>query len=177
MDPTVKASIDGLTERLNEAYSMLQELQQNPKTRDHEHNGNDFSQVNWKNIAQRHVYVPYTIPGTSSATSTNYSTFFIVPAACVVNGFMEVHAGAGTDASAVTLQLEKLTGTTAPGSGVSVLGSALSLKVTANTVQTATITTAAGNRTLAMGNRLALKSAGTLTAVANVSVVVDLIMI
>lgn len=143
----------------------------------HYHNGFDSNQISWVDIYQKRLHVVHTVQSTNAATSTFYSTFLIVPAPALIIGFQEVHQTAGTDASAVTLDLEKLTGTTAPGSGVSALSSTISLKATASTVQTATITSTNANRTLAAGDRLALKTSGTLTAVANVTTLTTLQLI
>lgn len=93
-----------------------------------------------------------------------------------MNEFREVHQTAGTDAGAVTLDLEKLTGTQNLDAGAAVLNATLSLKATINTVQTATLTDTLTSRSLARGDRLALKDSGTLTAVQNVSVIVELII-
>jgi len=72
----------------------------------------------------------------------------------------------------VTLQVEKLTGTTAPGSGTSLLTTAFNLKSTINTVVTGVLTPTVGAIQLAAGDRLALKLSGTPTSVANVTVTV-----
>jgi hypothetical protein len=86
-----------------------------------------------------------------------------------------VHKTAGSDGSAVTLDLEKLTGTTAPGSGVTMLGATIDLKGTANTAKTATLATGSNlpNLSLAAGNRCALKLAGTPTSLANVTTLLE----
>ena len=141
---------------------------------DHIHNGFDMSKVNFIDIAQRKVWVHHTIYGTTAATATNYGVFYIVPVACVLTKFQEVHQTAGSDGGAVTVMLEKLTGTQAPDAGVDMLTTALSLKSTANTVQTGVITNTYANRNLVAGDRLCLEDAGTLTSVANVTVVVEL---
>ena len=140
----------------------------------HYHNGFDSNKISWFDIDQRRLHVHWTIPGIQAATATNYGVFFIVPLISLVVGFQEVHQTAGSDAGTVSLMLEKLTGTTAPDSGSSVLSAALSLKATANTVQTGTITSTSANKTMAIGDRLCLKDAGTLTAVANVTVLLTL---
>lgn len=162
-------------------YGMVLELQQqmqllsaNPPLAFHVHNGYDMNPVAFADIDSKKVYLHHTIPGTSAATSGNYNTIFICPTPMTVTGLREVHSTAGTDGGSVTLQLEKLTGTTSPGGGSSVLASALSLKATANTVQNGSLTTTLANRSLAIGDRLALRSSGTLTSVANVSVLVEL---
>jgi hypothetical protein len=82
----------------------------------------------------------------------------------------ESHTIAGTDAGAVTLDIEKLTGTQAPGAGTSILATTFDLKGTINTVvqkQGLDLSTA---RQLVNGNRLCLKLAGTTTAVAGCQV-------
>lgn len=144
--------------------------------KDHFHTGIDVSRINYTDIFQKKVYIHHTVVGTAAATATNYGTFFIAPFACYLNKFYEIHQTAGNDAGAVTLTLEKLTGTTAPDSGTVMLDSALSLKATANTLQTGTLTTAIANRNLAIGNRLCLKDSGTPTTVSNVSIIVELIL-
>lgn len=167
-DPiTVQQEIDSLK-------AQVLALQTNPPLAFHTHTGFDMNKVNWSDLQSRIVYIPFTIPGTSPATAANYSTFYISNFVATITSFKEVHAVIGSDAGAVTLQLEKLTSTTAPGSGTSLLTSALSLKATANTVQTGSLTTTLANINLAVGDRLALKLAGTPTSVANVTVLLGL---
>ena len=155
----------------------INELKRNPPLADHFHTGLDVSQVDWKSLKGRKLYVHHTIQGTAAATGTNYGVFFIVPAPCYLSSFKEVHQTAGSDGGAVTLTLEKLTGTTAPDSGSVMPASALSLKASANTVQTGTLTTTLSNLNLAIGDRLCMKDSGTLASVANVTVVCELTMI
>ena len=127
-------------------------------------------------IIQKTIIHPVTVflPGTSAATSGNYTHFFIADQGYLILAVEEVHGTAGSDGSAVTLQLEKLTGTTAPGSGTSLLASAFDLKGTANTVQYGNLSGVAGANTLIRGDRLALKRSGTLTAVDSLVVTVYL---
>ena len=168
--------MDKILEKLNILEQEISKLRKNPRLPDHFHNGFDVSRINYSDIYQKKFYVYHTIEGTAAATATNYGTFFIVPFTCVLTKFQEVHQTAGTDAGNVTLTLEKLTGTTAPDSGSVVLETALSLKATINSVQTATLTTTNANRNLAIGDRLCLKDTGTLTAVANVTVMAELLI-
>lgn len=109
-----------------------------------------------------------------AAAAANYGVFFVAPFACEVVSVREVHTAAGTDAGAVTLDIEKLTGTQAPDAGISVLGATVNLKGAANTVQNPALTGTAANKQLAAGDRLCLKDAGILTAVAGVAVIVEL---
>ncbi len=125
------------------------------------------------------VKVPATLVVTETlqsgaATAANYGVFFVAPFACEVVSVREVHTAAGTDAGAVTLDVEKLTGTQALDAGVSVLAATVNLKGAANTVVNPALTATTANKQLAVGDRLALKDAGVLTAVAGVAVVVEL---
>lgn len=157
---------------LGDRVAALEKQAQSPPT--HYHNGFDSNNISYFDIATKQLYVWWTLPGTTPATAGNYGVFLIVPVPALVVGFKEVHAVLGTDGSAVTLDLEKLTGATAPGSGVSALASTLSLKATVNTVQTATITGTSTNKTLSGGDRMALKLTGTPTSVAGLSVLLTL---
>ena len=141
----------------------------------HYHGGFESTLVKWSNISQRKLHVEHTIYGATAATAANYNVVFIAPYACLLTVFQEVHTTAGTDAGAVTLDLEKLTGTTAPGSGVTMLGATVDLKGTINTVKTATLASGANlpNLSLAAGDRAALKLTGTPTAVANVTTLLE----
>lgn len=164
-----------IQEQIAQLQQAINQLSQNPP--DHYHNGFDSSQIPFGNIAQKRLWIHHTIQGTNAATAANYDTFWISPIAGYVNSFKEVHSVLGTDGGTVTVMLEKITGTTAPGSGVSVLSTALSLKSAINTVVSGTITGTIANKNLAIGDRLALKKAGTLTSVANVSVLVEIIIV
>jgi hypothetical protein len=129
-------------------------------------------------ITPQRVIVTAVVPGTSAATATNYGPFFIADRAYQVVSIKEAHGVVGSDASAVTLNVEKLTGTEAAGAGDALLtdntNAGFSLKATANTVQTGTLTATTANLQLAAGDRLCLKDAGTLTAVDHVVVTVEL---
>ena len=116
-----------------------------------------------------------TVQGANAATAANYGVFFIAPFACTVVAVRESHTAAGTDAAAVTLDIEKLTGTQAPDAGVAVLGATkIDLKGAVNTVQSPALSGTAADLTLAAGDRLCLKDTGVLTAVAGVAVTVQL---
>ena len=163
--------------QLNKLTLEIDKIKKSTFILDHFHNGFDTSRVNFSDIYQKKIWVHHTIIGADAATTANFGTFFICPAICTVMSFKEIHQVAGNDAGAVTLDLERLTGTTAPDSGTSVLASTLSLKATANTLQTASLSLTAGNRNLAVGDRLCLKDTGTLTTLSNVSVIVELLLV
>jgi hypothetical protein len=118
--------------------------------------------------------VSKSLDGAAAATAANYGIIFIAPFACEVVSVREVHTTAGSDAGAVTLNVEKLTGTQSPDAGVSVLGATIDLKGAANTVQAPALTGTTADKQLAAGDRLCLKDTGTLTAVAGVCVAVEL---
>lgn len=149
------------------------------RIQNHRHTGVDAGKVEFADLNGKILTLYWTIPGTNAATAANYSTIFTAPFPCSVTAMTEVHATAGTNLSDVTLQLERLTGTEAPGAGDEILYTPINLKATANTVQEAVIspvrTTGVGVGNLATGDRLALKRSGTLTSVANVTVVIQLL--
>lgn len=117
-------------------------------------------------------FTSVSLPDTQSQTSTNYGLFFVATRPCFIKAISEVHTTAGTNGSPVTLQIERLQGTTAPGAGTNMLSTAFDLKGTANTVQRGVlIPTPTG---LNQGDRLALKVSGTLTSLKGVCVTVDL---
>lgn len=118
----------------------------------------------------RHVYVTANLVGTQPATAANYEAFFIANEPLELVFVQESHRVAGSNGSPVTLDIEKLTGTTALDSGVAMLASTFNLKGTADTVQAQTPTATAANRRLDVGDRMALKDSGTLTAVAGLTV-------
>lgn len=113
-------------------------------------------------------------PGTEPATAGNYAAFWIAPFACRVVSIREMHTTAGSDGGAVTLVVEKLTGTQAPGAGTSLQSANIDLKGTANTVQAPALSATASDLALAAGNRLALKLTGTPTAIAGLVLTVEL---
>ena len=117
-------------------------------------------------------YITASLPGLLAATATNYGIFFTPYAPFQIVWVAESHTTAGTDAGAVTLNLEKLTGATALDSGDLILNTAFDLKGTADTVVSYEGNQLTKNRQLIEGDRLALKDVGTLTNLAGVCVVV-----
>lgn len=141
----------------------------------HTHNGADSNRVSFSDIRNRLQVESVVLAGTAPATAGNYGVFFTAPFPCRLVAASECHATAGSDASSVTVQVERLTGTTAPGSGTALLASGFNMKGTANTVQYGTLASIQKTSfTLAKGDRLALKLTGTPTAVANAVFMVTL---
>lgn len=132
------------------------------------------SNFDWQFLRNRKMYIHHTIQGTAAATAGNYGVFWIAPFACSIISIQEVHQTAGSDAGSVTLDIEKLTGTQALDAGVTVTGTAVSLKGTANTVTTASLSSTLSSKQLSAGDRLAMKDTGVLTAVNNVTVIIEI---
>ena len=102
-------------------------------------------------------------------TAGNYGAFFIASRPYEVMEIRAVWSVAG--GSGATLQVERLTGATAEGSGDNIINTAIALTTTANTVNEKK-NTALSNRSLSTGDRLALVDAGTLTGLSNLVVTV-----
>lgn len=111
---------------------------------------------------------------TQAATADNYGVFYIAPYAVEVVSVKERHETAGSDGSAVTLNVQKVPSGTAKGSGTNLLSAGISLKGTADTNATGTLSTTVADLRLAAGDSLALVPTGTLTAVDGVTVTVEL---
>jgi hypothetical protein len=109
------------------------------------------------------------LKNTDAATAANYGVFFIASRPYEIMEIRAVWSTAG--ASGSTLQIERLTGTTAEGSGDSVLTGTVDLNGTANTVVSRK-TVALQNRKMSTGDRLALVDGGTLTSLDNLVVTV-----
>lgn len=120
------------------------------------------------------LVITKTLDDTDAQTAAKYGFIFTaLKRGYEVMAIGEIHGTLGTDGAAVTLQLERLTGTTAKGSGTNILVTAFDLKSTINT-PVVKETTALQNRQLARGDRLALKTSGTLTALKDVHVTIYL---
>lgn len=119
------------------------------------------------------AFVTFSLPDTQSQTATNYGICFIATRPCSIKSVSEVHTVLGS--STPTLQIEKLTGTTAPGSGTPILLTAFDLHATANIVQRGVlVSTKQTTSGLLLSDRLALKVSGTLTALKGVTVTIEL---
>lgn len=118
--------------------------------------------------------VTITLQGSAAATADNYDVFFIADRDYLVVSISEIHSTVGSDGSDVTCQVQKLTGTEAVASGSDILSTAFDLKGTANTVQEGILVLTSNTLVLNKGDRLALDDSGTLTAVTDVIVTVQL---
>lgn len=132
----------------------------------HKHTGLDLTQPLSTDIIHG-----WSLPG-GTPVAANYSTFLIAPFPVEVVQIQQSHTQAGTDAGAVTVTVEKLTGTQALDAGAVLLTSAFSLKATVNTVLTGSLTTTRADLQLKKGDRLALRDTGVMTDVQGVTVTV-----
>src|SRR3990167_11547229 len=140
----------------------------------HVHSGTDSQQVLWRDLGQKQFLISHTVVDTDAATVAKYGVIFTAPYPCILLSMRETHKTAGSDGGTVTVDIEKLTSGQALDAGVSMLNSALSLKSTANTPQSATLTATLANRNLDTNERVALKDAGVLTTVNHVNITLEL---
>lgn len=106
---------------------------------------------------------------TESLSATDATrAIFIANRAMILKSVKEVHS---TASSSGTLQVEKLTGTTAAGSGTNLLTGTMSLSGTANTVVSGTLISTIASLTFAAGDRFGVVIAGTMTNLANSKIV------
>ena len=112
----------------------------------------------------------------SLVASADFAAFFVADRQYRVLGARERHSVAGSDGGAVTLTVVKMTSGTAKASGVNILTTTFSLKSTADTpVWLGPSTTVADTR-IVPGDALGMLSTGTLTAVIDTSVTVELVV-
>lgn len=106
-----------------------------------------------------------------AAPSAGSQTFFLADRSYRITGVSTVFS---TASSSGTAQVNKETGTTAPGSGTAVLTGTMSLAGTANTVVNGTLVATAATMQLAVGDRLSVTFGGTMTSFAGGVVCVGL---
>ena len=154
---------------MNTDTQKIEELEM--RMNEHQHQTIDGTTPLWSTC-----FIQETLSGTTAQTAGNYKIFFTAPFPCFVIGVATVFGT--TNGGACTLQLEKLTGTTAAGSGTNLLNTAIDLNATANTPQYAGIRgggTLVAQTGLLQGERLALKIAsGSLVGLVNLNVTVHL---
>ncbi len=123
-----------------------------------------MDKIKFENIENKdYQFVTVNLFDTQSQTAANYGIFFTAARAYEI---MAVSVVFGTASTSGTVVVEKLTGTTAKGSGLTT-HTALSTAGTANTVAygvlSTTSTAGVSNRQLRAGDRLSILSGGTLT--------------
>lgn len=119
-------------------------------------------------------YITENLVSTLPATADNYGVFFTATHPCTVMMVAESHTVAGSNAGAVTLNIEKLTSSQALDTGAEILITSYDLKSTANIpiIKQGYTELNGTNRVLKQGDRLALKDAGTLTSVAGLQITI-----
>lgn len=119
------------------------------------------------------VIVPQFVVVSQTLNVLNVSqALFVSDAAYQVVGIRAVWGVAG--GAAAVLNIEKLTGTTVPGSGTAMLTGNFDLTSTANTVTSGTLSSTASDLQLAVGNRLGVKLGGVLTGLIGCCVTITL---
>jgi len=123
----------------------------------------------WEQIENKDgFYITVNLAGTQPQTASNYGAFFTAYRPCEVLQVTEVHTVISDDNA--TLDIEKLTGTTALDSGSSILTAVYDLTSTANTIVRKKRLDLSSNRQLKHGDRLALKDGGNLTAIEGIQI-------
>lgn len=113
------------------------------------------------------IQTPLTVVLNALSVSTSFFTANGTYQVMSVSAVWGVAGGA-----AATLVVEKLTSTTAPGSGTTLLSGTLDLTAAANTVVAGTLTATAADLLLASGDRLSCKLGGVLTGLVGCAVTV-----
>lgn len=138
--------------------------------------------IAWEQIVRKEGQIlTEVLRDTQPQTAANYTVFFTFYHPMELVAAYAVWGTAATGGGSGALQLEKLTGTTAKGSGDTILATAWDLTATANTpvlklgtdfdLTAATVATDGLARTqFAPGERIALKSSGTITAIKDLTV-------
>lgn len=125
----------------------------------------------WLTPGQKIVPAVYQMSANGSIATQN---FFLANRDFQIVGAYVDWGTAATDSGTVTVDIFKDTSTNNPGGGTSILAAAQSVKGTANTPVSPALSATAATLKLAAGNRLSVKFTGTLTALANIVVVVYL---
>ena len=115
--------------------------------------------------------VTVVLPGSTAATATNYGSFWVAPAKCVVDS---ITYSFSANSSSGTVEVEKIPSATAQGSGTNLQTATVSTASGANTNQAATLSSTAATLELASGDRLALEDGGTLTSLTDLVCTVGL---
>ena len=106
----------------------------------HTHTGTDMPQVEYENILRTpNIVVTAVVDGADARDQDFYDTFFIAPYQCEVTALSEVHGTAEGTTDPYSMQVQRLQGTEATGSGDNLLTTAFDLTGTAETVVNGTL--------------------------------------
>jgi hypothetical protein len=120
------------------------------------------------------TYAKHHVVGQSDLTGLAAAAFFIADRTYEILDLRANYDVIANDGGGVTIDVTADSGTTAPGSGVSVTTGAFNLKSTVRTTQVATLAVL-GNRFLLKGDRLSTKPAGTTSQVAGLVITAALL--
>lgn len=129
-------------------------------------------------IALLQVMEPLEFTALAAANAVTTTVFINPPSASAATGFppLGIYQVIGaslvfsTASAAGTVQIEKTTGTQAPGSGTNLLTGTMSTAGAANTVVNGTVVVNPNTRTLAAGDRINVVIAGSQTGIVNLCV-------
>lgn len=133
------------------------------------------NEVMYLSAAIPHNFVKADVWKPTLISTVELKNIFIADRNYQIIGARETHTVAGTDASAVTLTVEKVGTGVAKGSGVNMLSTTFNLKSTADTPVWLGPSATAADTKLAPGNRIDLVSSGTLTSVVDTHVTLVLV--
>src|SRR3990167_4853692 len=133
------------------------------------------TEVMYMNADLEHVQAVFIAAEASLVTTAEFAAFFIADRHYRVIGARERHSVAGTNGSAVTAQVQKVTSGTAKASGVNVLSTTFDLKSTADTPVWLGPSTTAADIVLVPGDALTVLSSGTYTALIDTTIKVTLV--
>ena len=129
--------------------------------------------IEYKDIQNKDgFYFTVSLGGVLAQTAANFGFVFTARHPLEILRICEIHETAGTDAGAVTLDVVKCTSGTAISSGTSILAATFNLKSTANTPINKEGLSLNSYRRLKENESLALKTTGTLTALAGVCITI-----
>ena len=133
------------------------EPQQPRLVESHFHNGMDSPRVDYQNLDRApQLIVTAVVDGEDAQAQANYDKFFIAPYVCEVTAMSEVHSEAEGVTDPYSMQVQRLQGTEATGSGDNLLTTAFDLTGTAETVVSGTLVST-NVRILNKDDRLALR--------------------
>jgi hypothetical protein len=133
------------------------EPQQPRLVESHYHNGMDSPRVDYQNLDRApNLIVTAVVDGADARKQEFYDKFFIAPYVCEVTAISEVHTAAEATADPYTMQVQRLQGIEATGSGDDLLTTAFDLTGTAETVVSGTLVST-NVRILNKDDRLALR--------------------
>lgn len=138
----------------------------------HTHSGVDSPRVQYPDIADRKIYVHYTVTNEEATNASAYGVFFIAPETCYVSGVKESHGTASSGAA--TFQVVRMADGVDIHTGTAVLNDVISGTAAANTVQTGVATTVIENIQLKKNDRLGIKPIGDLAAIEDVAFITEI---